>query len=90
LKTYEIKHLETGNVLSTIGAEGFSVSESGIVTFYDNEEKPVAPVYRGTGGPNTVKSKTTVAVTQVSTATLIIERPSIKLAPVVPITHHQV
>ena len=70
MKTYEITHLETDKVLSTVEADGFIVDE-GVVLFYKD-----ADTYK-TGRIN-------VAITQISVSTLIVEKKTPKPALVVP------
>jgi hypothetical protein len=76
VKTYEIKHLETGKVLQTVEADGFTVDgENGVVVFYTNGEF--------------TSSKSNVAITQVSASTLIDEKRAPKPALVVPFPEAQ-
>ena len=75
MKTYEIIHLETGKVLQTRQADGFTVDEHGIVIFYEQPDK--------------LLPRTSVATTQISASTFVDEKKAPKPALVVPFPEEQ-
>ena len=75
MKTYEIIHLETGKVLQTRQADGFTVDEHGIVIFYEQPDKMVP--------------RNNVGTTQVSASTLVAEKKAPKPALVMPLPEEQ-
>ena len=85
MNEYQIKHLETGNVLETIAADSWKISEAnGLVIFY-REEETTATVSNRSGTIKTSYPKMTTvvyAVTQVSPSTLIVKKPTEKPAVV--------
>lgn len=58
---YQLKHLETGNILGEVHADMFAVTEEGVVLFYG-------------GYDESLRKRTIVATTQVSESILIIEK----------------
>lgn len=62
MKTYEIKSLDNGAILSSMEADGFTVDEHGIVLFYKKSQFEAG------------QSKTYVGATQISASVLLFEK----------------
>lgn len=80
---YDIRSLETGQILHTVVADGFSVGDNGIVSFTSSEEHVRSTDF---GGPPSTTRVRLIATTQVSSSTIITKRTTPKPALVVPIT----
>lgn len=65
---YEITHLETGEILETISADGFTVSDMGVISFYKYDG------YASHVGDNRTRARAIFAVTQVSPSTLTVKK----------------
>lgn len=75
---YDIKSLETGQVLQTVIADVFSVDEHGIIRFSINK-------HEASVGSGLRRSTHLIGVTQASSSTLIVKRDTPKPALVTPI-----